>query len=73
MKTVMKKGLIFLIKIYQMSISPYLGACCRFFPSCSDYAQEALQTHGILRGVYLTFYRLIRCHPGCEGGIDFVP
>lgn len=69
----MEKGLIFLIKVYQWGLSPYVGACCRFIPSCSDYAEEALNTYGIVKGTWLIVRRLARCHPGCAGGIDLVP
>jgi putative membrane protein insertion efficiency factor len=69
----MAKGLIFLIKVYQFMISPYLGPCCRFFPSCSDYAMEAFKKHGLFRGMCLSCCRLMRCHPGSEGGMDLVP
>lgn len=62
-----------LIRGYQLTISPLIGPRCRFYPSCSSYALEALQTHGLRAGVRLTFLRIIRCHPGCPGGIDNVP
>lgn len=69
----MAKGLIFLIKIYQFLISPYLGTCCRFFPSCSEYSIEAFKKHGLVKGLRLSSCRLMRCHPGSPGGIDPVP
>lgn len=50
-----------------------LGAGCRFHPSCSRFSQEALHRHGLVRGLGLTFGRLLRCHPGCDGGYDPVP
>ncbi|ALA24725.1 membrane protein insertion efficiency factor YidD [Piscirickettsia salmonis] len=65
--------LTLLIRLYQLIISPLLGPRCRFYPSCSHYAIEAIQTHGFFRGIALTVKRLLRCHPGCEGGIDPVP
>lgn len=65
--------LIGLLKIYQYLISPLLGPRCRFWPSCSHYAIEALQVHGPLRGGWLTVKRLIKCHPGHPGGMDPVP
>lgn len=63
----------YFLKAYQYLISPLLGNCCRFSPSCSHYAIDALKIHGVLRGCYLTFKRLLRCHPWCQGGIDLVP
>ena len=62
-----------LIRLYQLGISPLLGPRCRFYPSCSRYAAEAIQTHGPLRGVYLGTRRLLRCHPWNPGGVDLVP
>jgi putative membrane protein insertion efficiency factor len=69
----MRFFLILLIKIYRWAISPLVGPCCRFEPSCSAYAEEALRTHGALRGVGLTVWRLARCHPFGRGGLDPVP
>ncbi|ENA35911.1 MULTISPECIES: membrane protein insertion efficiency factor YidD [Pseudomonas] len=69
----MKKVLIVLLRGYQLFISPMIGPRCRFYPSCSHYAIEALQTHGALRGSWLTIRRLLRCHPFHPGGIDPVP
>ncbi|MGA1823280.1 MAG: membrane protein insertion efficiency factor YidD [bacterium] len=65
--------LIFFIKVYQIFISPYLGARCRFYPSCSEYACIAFNNHGFLRGFKLTVLRIFRCNPFSEGGIDPVP
>jgi len=62
-----------LIRAYQLLISPWLGPRCRFYPSCSAYALEALEQHGLARGGILALYRLGRCHPGCAGGYDPVP
>jgi putative membrane protein insertion efficiency factor len=62
-----------LIRAYQLLISPWLGPRCRFYPSCSAYALEALEQHGLARGAILALYRLGRCHPGCAGGYDPVP
>ncbi len=64
---------IFLIRCYQRLISPLLGPRCRFHPSCSSYAVEALQKHGGLRGSWLATRRLCRCHPLNPGGEDPVP
>ncbi len=65
--------LINLIKGYQYFISPLFGSNCRFYPSCSSYGLEAIQLHGPLKGSYLLFRRLMKCHPFHEGGIDSVP
>lgn len=64
---------IALIRLYQRWISPRLGACCRFEPSCSRYAVEAFEVHGFFRGLWLTFWRLWRCRPGFARGTDLVP
>lgn len=69
----MRFVLKFLIRGYQLAISPLLGPCCRFYPSCSQYALEAMDTHGALRGTWLTVKRISRCHPFHEGGFDPVP
>ncbi|MCH2455452.1 MULTISPECIES: membrane protein insertion efficiency factor YidD [Idiomarina] len=64
---------IALIKIYQWVISPLLGPRCRFYPSCSHYACEAIEKHGTIRGVFLATKRIGKCHPGHPGGYDPVP
>lgn len=69
----MRRILIGLIKSYKLVISPHLGQCCRFHPSCSCYAQEAIERHGALRGSLLGARRVLRCHPFQSGGIDPVP
>ncbi|MEI8248353.1 MAG: membrane protein insertion efficiency factor YidD [Lentisphaerota bacterium] len=61
------------IKIYQWTISPLLPRCCRFTPSCSQYAIEAFKLHGMLKGSALTVWRLLRCQPFGKGGFDPVP
>jgi len=61
------------VKWYRLLFSPWLGATCRFEPSCSAYALEALERHGAGAGSYLTLARLVRCQPWCEGGCDPVP
>ena len=58
------------IQCYRMAISPYLGARCRFSPSCSEYASEAIEHHGVCQGVMKTISRLLRCHPFAVGGYD---
>jgi uncharacterized protein len=62
-----------LIRLYQWTLSPLLGPKCRFYPSCSNYALEAIQRFGILHGSWLAVRRLGRCHPWHPGGIDPVP
>ena len=69
----MRYVLKYLIRGYQLAISPLLGPRCRFYPSCSHYAIEAIETHGALRGVWLAIKRISRCHPWHEGGFDPVP
>lgn len=64
---------IALIKIYQWVISPFLGPKCRFTPTCSQYAIEALKKHGVFKGLWLTIKRLSRCHPWGGHGYDPVP
>tara|TARA_B100000902_G_scaffold382450_1_gene420122 strand:+ start:882 stop:1121 length:240 start_codon:yes stop_codon:yes gene_type:complete len=62
--------LIKLIKIYKILISPLLGNSCRYFPSCSEYSIEALKTFGFIKGIYLSFKRILSCHPWGSGGFD---
>jgi len=69
----MKSLLLFLIRGYQYALRPMLGANCRFYPSCSDYAKEAVDRHGALRGLWLASRRILRCHPYHPGGFDPVP
>ena len=65
--------LIVLVRLYQATLRPFLGGQCRFMPTCSDYALEALRTHGAVRGGWLTVRRLLRCHPLGGAGFDPVP
>ncbi len=65
--------LVFLVRGYQLLVSPLLGPRCRFTPTCSQYAVEALQTHGAVKGVWLTLRRVLCCHPLHPGGHDRVP
>ncbi|MFL3653947.1 MAG: membrane protein insertion efficiency factor YidD [Halioglobus sp.] len=69
----MRRLLIFLISCYKACLSPFMGNNCRFYPSCSSYAQEAIDTHGAMKGSYLTLLRVTKCHPWHEGGEDPVP
>ncbi|HEX5939847.1 MAG TPA: membrane protein insertion efficiency factor YidD [Dehalococcoidia bacterium] len=69
----MKAILLFSIRSYQRLLSPLMGGHCRFVPSCSRYAAEAIELHGSARGTYLAARRLIRCTPFSKGGLDPVP
>ncbi len=66
-------ALISLVRAYRFLLSPWLGSSCRFDPTCSAYALDALQAHGATAGSYLTLRRIARCHPFCRGGHDPVP
>ena len=68
----MKTLLVWLLRGYQLLLSPMLGPKCRFYPSCSHYAIEALRTHGAARGSLLAARRVCRCHPWNAGGVDLV-
>lgn len=69
----MRALLILLVRAYQVVLSPLFTGCCRFEPSCSNYMIEALQTHGVVKGLYLGMMRLLRCHPFGKSGYDPVP
>ncbi|OJU16657.1 MAG: membrane protein insertion efficiency factor YidD [Clostridiales bacterium 43-6] len=69
----MKQLLIFLIRLYQKKISPHKPPSCRFVPTCSQYAVEAIETHGTLKGFWLAVRRILKCHPFHKGGYDPVP
>lgn len=62
-----------LVRFYQIAISPWFGAKCRFHPTCSHYAIESIETHGSLKGAWLSIKRILKCHPLSKGGFDPVP
>lgn len=69
----MRSLILFLIRCYQVAISPMLGPRCRYYPSCSVYAATAVREHGALRGGLLAVWRVLRCNPFSAGGVDDVP
>lgn len=69
----MKALVLAILTVYRRAISPMLGQRCRYYPSCSAYALEAVQSHGVVRGGWLGLRRLGRCHPWTPGGVDMVP
>jgi hypothetical protein len=73
MDWIIKKTLIGFINVYQSAFSIFFGPCCRFTPSCSNYAWQSVQRFGALKGTWLTLKRLLRCHPFHPGGYDPVP
>ncbi|MGI8413416.1 MAG: membrane protein insertion efficiency factor YidD [Solirubrobacteraceae bacterium] len=66
----LRAGLILPIKIYQRVLSPVLGSRCKYYPSCSEYAAQAIERFGILKGIILAGWRLLRCNPWSGGGFD---
>ncbi len=73
MKRIPQRLLIGLIRFYQRAISPYFPSCCRYTPTCSQYALQAVRKYGALKGGYLAVRRILRCHPFHPGGYDPVP
>ena len=69
----MKHLALILIRFYQRAISPFIGRHCRFFPSCSSYAYDAIEKFGFCKGIFLSTRRLLKCHPLHPGGIDPIP
>ena len=72
-KNIFQKFLIIMVRAYQLAISPYIGAHCRYTPTCSTYFIEAVEKYGALKGSWLGIKRILRCHPGRPGGYDPVP
>jgi len=68
-----QKSLLLLIRAYQIVVSPLLGPRCRFYPTCSEYAHEAIVKHGVMKGLFFAVKRILRCHPFHPGGFDPVP
>ncbi|MCC7008254.1 MAG: membrane protein insertion efficiency factor YidD [Acidobacteria bacterium] len=64
---------VLLVQAYQLGLSPFTGGACRFHPSCSAYATQALQEHGLVRGLWLAAWRVARCHPFSKPAVDPVP
>ena len=74
MKNLIKRAMIFLIRTYQTTLSPrFSGGACRYTPTCSQYAIEAIEVHGIFKGSLLAARRILRCNPFFKGGYDHVP
>ena len=73
MKKILRKTADSLLRFDQLTFSSLVGNCCRFQPTCSEYARQSIQKYGVIRGGWLTFKRLCRCHPWAKGGYDPVP
>jgi uncharacterized protein len=71
--TLAQRGALALLRLYKLCFSPLFAGSCRFLPSCSDYATEAVRQHGALRGTVMAAARLARCHPFAAAGVDPVP
>ena len=69
----MQRLAVWILRVYQRFLRPFLGYRCRFYPSCSNYSLEAFKRYGFLRGLALTVFRLLRCQPLAKGGVDPVP
>ncbi|MBQ8506618.1 MAG: membrane protein insertion efficiency factor YidD [Clostridia bacterium] len=72
-KDLPKRFLLWMVRFYRSSISPMHQPCCRFIPTCSQYALEAIQKYGAIKGGFLALRRILRCNPFCKGGYDPVP
>lgn len=66
-------GLVYLVRLYRRYISPLFPARCKYYPTCSTYALQALKTHGAIKGTLLSAFRLVRCNPFSNGGVDYPP
>ena len=73
LRSVPKRILLWLIRFYQKNLSPRHNPCCRFIPTCSQYAYEAICKYGALKGGFMALFRILRCNPLCKGGYDPVP
>lgn len=71
--SILGKGLIIFVRMYQLTLSPYIGKQCKFTPSCSNYFIEAVKQHGAIKGTRLGIWRILRCNPFSKGGFDPVP
>jgi uncharacterized protein len=69
----MKRPLIWIIRFYQIAISPYKKPCCKYYPTCSNYALQAVERFGAFKGFWLALFRILRCNPFSRGGYDPVP
>ena len=69
----MRKILVLFVRLYRYAVSPFLGNNCRFYPTCSSYAEQAVTEHGAIKGSWLAIRRICRCHPWHPGGVDPVP
>ncbi len=69
----MKRYFLLLLRFYKKWISPFLPKACRFYPTCSEYAMQCIEKYGIFKGIFLSFRRVLRCHPFSPGGFDPVP
>ncbi len=72
-RSTLQKALIYLIKGYRLALSPLSPPCCKYYPTCSSYAIDAIMCHGAIKGLLLSFWRILRCHPFAKGGYDPVP
>ena len=73
MRKFLKKFFVCVIRFYQVCISPLFPPCCRFYPTCSNYALQAIEKYGPIKGIYLSIKRILRCNPFSKGGYDPVP
>jgi putative membrane protein insertion efficiency factor len=73
MRKFFKKFFVCVIRFYQVCISPLFPPCCRFYPTCSNYALQAIEKYGPVKGIYLSIKRILRCNPFSKGGYDPVP